>query len=253
LIGDAQLGYNGGEWGLVAAGGATVIEFDSTTFFESTAKFYGGGEGWYGVTVDRSTFELRATLNVVAFDSDTTAIGSDGIVNADETTLHVRGGGLLGARWQAERLALGLWGGASRQIEFYDQRATNLDAGSTITNAQEITAASWTFAARSRAQWQLLPQWLALRFAADMHYFQLARTTDRIDTAASEPFVEIDESARQLEANGRVFADLEALRWFEFVPSLGGGVDYYHLAIEGLPKQQVLIPVVMLGIRRTTF
>jgi hypothetical protein len=256
LVGEGMLGYNDDAWGLSGNGGASVLEFESDEYLASTVKLYGGGDGWFSLEIaDRTRFDLRADAEVVIFDSDTSVIASDVILNGEETSLLARGSGLVGIRHQAPGFAVGAWAGAGGQLESYDRRATVVTADDAPTQLDDVATTSLVLSGRARLQLALLPELLALRVAADGKYYELSRMSAVIDTTAAldEMLIETDEGALQLELLGRLYVDVEAARVFGFVPAAGVGIDHYQLAVTGQDTQVANVPIYLLGIRRTTF
>lgn len=257
IVGEGMLGYDGESWGLSAAGGASVIEFESDEYLASTVKVFGGGDGWFSLAIaDETRLDFRANIEAVLFDSSTTVVQSDAILDGDESTLLLRGGGMLGIRHLGAPVAAGVWAGAGGQLESYDQRATIvMDDDSAPTQLDDLDSVSFVLSGRARLQWAFVPDTLALRFSADGKYYQLARLSAAIDATdpADPSIVETDEAAIQLELLGRLFVDVEAARFLEFVPGAGVGVDHYQLAVTGQETQVATIPIYMIGVRRTTF
>lgn len=249
VVGEGMLGYNDDAWGVIGGGGVSVLEFESDEYVASIAKFFGNGDTWFSLQLgERTKLDFRANFDFTLFDSETIVIG-DEIVFAEETNLMLRGNGLLGLRHQGSNFGIGAWAGGGAQFEFYDPLVSN-DAGVQI---EETTSRSGMAVARARLQWGFLEDVLALRMSADWKLYSLTRVSETIDSTADEILVQSDESATQLEAIARGFLDVEAARFFDFVPGAGVGVDHYELAVEGQETQVVTIPVYMVGVRRTAF
>lgn len=255
VVGEGMLGYNDDAWGLAGNGGISVLDFSSDEYVASTVKLFGGGDGWFSLPLgDRTRLDLRANLEVVLFDSDTTVVATGGILDGNETSLLVRGGGLLGVRHTSTRFAAGAWAGAGGQLESYDQRATVVTESGSPTQLDDVDTVSLLLRGRARMQWAFLPDTLALRLSADGEYYELARMSAAIDaTGPQATLVETDEAAIQLELVGRLFVDVEAARVLGFVPGAGVGIDHYQLAVAGQDTLVTTIPVYMVGIRRATF
>lgn len=259
IVGEGLLGYNGELFGVVAAGGASVLEFESDDYVASTNKFFANGDAWLNLALsERSVLDVRGTVDFVIFDSDTLLLGSgNDFLNGEEMSLLVRGGALVGYRYEAPAFGVGGWVGGSAQLSSYDVRATSGqldDVGNADTSLQESQSLGGAAQARVRVQWAVAPRVLALRSSVDWKMYSLTRMAANFDNAGgSNEFVQTDEGALQLEAIGRAFVDIEAARVFDFVPAAGIGIDHYQLVIEGQETQVVTIPVYMLGIRRATF
>jgi hypothetical protein len=256
IVGEGLLGYNDEAWGIVGGGGATVIEFESDEYFASTAKLFGNGDAWFNLNLgERTKLDFRGTFDVSVFDSDTTvATPGAPTLNGSETSMLLRGGGLVGLRYQQPYLGLGAWAGGGAQLDSHDQRGTVATGNDVSTELDDSDSVSGAAQARARVQWEFLPAVLALRASLDWRLYSMARLTSAIDANNTDVvLVETDESATQLEAIGRAFIDLEVARVFDFVPGVGIGVDHYELAVSGQPTQLTTIPIYMLGVRRSVF
>jgi hypothetical protein len=255
IVGEGTLGYQADAWGLVAGGGASVLEFESDTYIATTVKLFGNGDGWFSLPLgDRGHLDIRGTFDFAIFDSET-IVNEDVILSAEETSLLLRGGAQLGARYQGPTYALGAWAGGGGQLEWYDQRSTVASEAGAPTQLRDLSALSGVFHGRTRVQWAFVPSVLALRLSLDAKLYKMARMSSVIDTTvpAADILAETDEEAIQLEALGRGFIDLEVARFFGFVPGAGVGIDHYQLAVSGQATQVVTIPIYFLGVRRTTF
>jgi hypothetical protein len=252
VIGDATLGYNAPLWGIVGRAGLSVFNMDSASYVGTTLRSGGNADGWLALKLSDSTrLELRGTFDVTVFDSDA-SISDEAeqelIAYTEELSFLLRAGGLLGVRTQGPLWAVGAWAGGGVQLESYSGLSHDPNTEQTRTEDNESVGAQ--FEARMRAQWSIFEDLITLRASFDSKYYKLTRLS-----SSTEDFgvTELDTEAVQLEALGRAFVDVEALRTFEFVPGVGIGVDHYQLAIDAQETQSVTIPVFLLGIRRAVF
>ncbi|MEN9580316.1 MAG: hypothetical protein RJA70_3325 [Pseudomonadota bacterium] len=255
VVGEALLGYNDDAWGVVGGGGVSVLEFESNEYFATTAKLSANGDAWFNLQLgERTKLDFRGTFDVTIFEGETTLVDADATLNGEETSALIRGGGLLGVRYQQPLLGLGAWAGGGAQLESHSQRGTVAADNDVTTALDDSDSVSGIVQARLRSQWEFAPELLALRASVDWKIYSMARLTSAINSgAAGTLLVETDESATQLEAIGRAFIDIEAARVLDFVPGAGVGIDHYQLAVRGQPTRVVTIPIYMLGVRRSVF
>lgn len=251
VVVDGTLGYSAKQWGAVARAGMTVFDLDSDAYKGDTFKAGGNVDAWIAVAVGQSTnLEVRATVDGTVLDAQSIILEADTgdlIAFGSETSALYRFGGLLGLRTQGPLWAFGVWAGGGVQIESYDSIS---ETPETDPRTLESESLGGQFEGRLRAQWEAWEDILALRAALDWKYYTLTRLSR--PTTGSD-FAELDTKALQIEAVGRAFLDIEALRAFEFVPGVGVGADHYQLAITGQETQVVTAPVFLLGIRRSVF
>jgi hypothetical protein len=248
VTGDATLGYNAKHWGFLAHGSLNEFYLENSTVDADGLDGGGNGDAWLALQIGDSTdLEIRGTVDVRVL-STSTVFKQAGSV-ADEDSLFIRGGGLLGLRTQSPTWALGLWAGGGFQVESYNPSVAS--AGRFVAPENDVVAGA--IEGRLRAQWQAWQEVLALRLAVDWKFHTLSRVSSTIDTNSTNVLTEVDQHAQQIDAKGRLFLDAETFKLFGFVPGVGVGFDHQELAVSGQNTVTSTVPVFLAGIRRTIF
>lgn len=250
LVGEAAVGYDSRRFGGLAHGQASLYSLDVPATSQSETLLVGGSlDLWFGVPVHRNVMlEFAGTTSLSLFDTETLVFATGSLYGED--SLLARGGGLVGARLRLPRARFGLWAGGSAQLESFGLTTIEIGAdGSASGQIADQDTLGGMAELRALARYELWSDVLGLHVTFRGKYYTLTRVATEL-TIADANFTQIDERSRQIEATGRAFIDLEALRFFELVPGLGLGVDHYALAIEGQPTQTTTVPIYSVGIQR---
>ena len=240
LNGDLTLGYNGERFGIVARG--TALSYDLTTQagLTQTEQYEGSAEGWFLLPLGSATaLDLRGNVGASIFD---TTVVQQGSPFGDQTSLMGRAVTVVGLRFQAGRVAAYLGGGAGFQYEDYS--ALNV---MTVRRAVLLDQNPWTLRGEGhvKAQWNAIPDILSLRLRADLSYLQITRDDRRVVVGTGSSKTHSVTRSEQTQLVLRGFLDVDALRFFGFLPSLHGGLNYVQVGSDGS-----ITPVIGVGIRR---
>ncbi len=242
---DVALGYNADAWGVIGRGSFFVYELtEAGEFSKDTQRIYGEVEGWLSFGEGTLRLDTRLLLGSGLYDTQLAA-KDDEQPFADETSILGRGSALIGLRAQGSRYAIGLWAGGGAQLEAFNNFIVNPDSEQ-VARSIDRTEVTGSADARLRLRYAAWPQVLVLRARVDLDFFTLS-------TTRSEQFSGETSSAEvsQLELTARAFLDLDALRFFGFVPGLGGGLNY--IRISGDVEDTITIPVLTAGVRQEVF
>lgn len=250
VIGDAMLGYQWDQLGVLGRGAYNAWELESDDLIEFTYRGGGEVEGWW-TTPKTSThrLETRANAQVYGYESTKADSGGGGALTY-ETSVLVRG--TLNLAWRIEPRApwaLGIWAGGGFQFESYS--ALGGYGNQTATESQ-TTSNNYILQGRIRGQWEAVPRWLVARARVDASQFRITRdaVTETLSADGSRT-VERAVNSVQTEVYGRIFLDAEVLRFAGFVPSLNGGFDYSRRFDVAVTED--LVPVVGIGFRRIAY
>jgi len=244
VFGDVLLGLQGDQFGVVARGGITAWDLAGDVEVADTTAPEGELDLWYTSASAPWRWEARTQLRVARYD--TTVIRADGAnpdLFRDETALMLRAHGLAGLRYTEGDAAFAVWLGAGVQHEsfslltvspFAEVQTLDRDDDALILNA------------RLRGQLPMLDGALVLRGRADVLTHTLTRSV-RLNPVAPPALTRAD----QLEANARLFFDLELLRVWGFVPSANLGLD---AVVQSAGTTMTFVaPSIGVGVRRVAF
>lgn len=248
FAGDALLGYQVEAFGGDARGALYEYDLGDENSFLQISQREVQLEGWLGLGSPRFKFEARLEGKYVYLDSTRLDPGGDFL---DETSNLARGVLLVGLRGQpASTVALGAWVGGGYQYEDYSPLLVSTTQQVLLSDETRSTA---VLEARLRAQLDVWPRYLALRARADFVRYSVGRQTE--STLLQPGSVRDSQSAEDVtttELHARGFLDIDAARFFGFVPGLFGGVDY--LSIESdTSSVSGTSPVFGAGLRQVSF
>lgn len=247
LTGDLLLGYNSRAWGVALRGRLNSYDLSNGTKIDQTDSYGGTLESWLAMNPSRGLgLEGRLVLGGAYHDTTVT----DGRDLLSEESILGRADVLAGVRVQRSRMALGVWAGGGLQLDRYTPTLMS-GTSATLTDTSSDTIQG-RVASRLRLQYQLLPDILAVRLAADAEYFHLTRATVTTTLGGSIQVEDSTTSARHVDARTRLYLDAEVARFFDFVPGIAGGFDLTYEKGSGAAETK-FAPVVTAGIRRTSF
>lgn len=246
LVGDAMLGYNGRSWGVAARGSYAEYDFSTANVISETTAADGTLDTWLVLgSTSAWRFELRFVARAALYDTNKSNAGF-----ADETSVMGRGALLGSVRYQPnERAAFGLWLGGGAQYESYDN-GQYVSKTATINDTENV---GLLLNGRLRAEYAIIPRYVATRVRVDAQRFQLTRQS--MNTVAGGGTVVTTGAAltaTQLEVHARLFLDAEVARVGGFVPSLNGGFDSITFS-SSIESHSAFVPVFGAGVRRETF
>ncbi|MCB9609970.1 MAG: hypothetical protein H6716_25500 [Polyangiaceae bacterium] len=248
FAGDALLGYQVEAFGGDARGALYEYDLGDANSFLQISQREVGVEGWLGLGSPQWTFEARIEGKYVYLDSTRLDPGGDFL---DETSNLARGLLLLGLRAQpATTAAVGAWVGGGYQYEDYSPLLVSTTQQVLLSDE---TRSTLVLEARLRAQLDVWPRYLALRARADFVRYSVGRQTE--STLLQPGSVQNSQSAEEVtttELHARGFLDIEAARFFGFVPGLFGGVDYLSIESDASSVSGTS-PVFGAGVRQVSF
>jgi hypothetical protein len=153
-----------------------------------------------------------------------------------------RGVAIVGLRLQTGAFAVYFGGGAGLQVEDYRTVTVMTGRREVISDQNPVTVRG---EAHVKGQWNAIPDILSLRLRADLSYLQITRDDRRVAVGAGTSTAYFATQREQTELILRGFLDVDALRFFGFLPSLHGGLNYVQLGSDGSTA-----PVIGVGIRR---
>lgn len=251
LFGDLSLGYHGKTWGLAGRAMYSLYNHQESFIVQRNSRAIGALEGWYEWTLsDSIKTEARlsggSTYYGTRYDNQ---IRSQFQLNKENSLLGR--GTLLGAlRYTpSATLALGFWLGFGGQYEQYqsDNFISRGNQSSAIQHTTQLIAES-----RFRFQWSILPGYLGVRARADATRFFITRDRQFFQIAETIEDGTSTTEATQIDASGRIFADIEWLELGGFLPALHAGLDAYWQRADG-QSQTTIVPLAGFGVRRDTF
>jgi hypothetical protein len=247
LVGGVALGYNGGRWGVLAAGNVAAHDTTSESLVARNRDLRAEAEAWWTWKHGLHRLELRASGRFAELQTLTVPIRSDGVDVFLEKSLMGRGLALLGWRFEpGPDAALGLWLGLGGQIERYRDDSV-LASGQ--ANLVHTTTPSLMLNLRARAQYALWPGVITLRGRADLESFAIRRDTLAIAIGDHVTISEEASSSRRTDLHTSLFVDLEAARLLGFVPGLSAGLDVFWQT----GTDTTTTPSLGLGVRREIF
>jgi hypothetical protein len=164
----------------------------------------------------------------------------------DETSLVGQGVASVGVIARGDRVALSASAGGGAQFEDFSA----VDATSASLTLRNETPTTVRGEARLRAQWNAAPSYLSFRLRLDGNVLSLTTTKDATTAGTVTPITSVRdvERLRQTELMGRLFADLDALAFFDFRPSSHVGVNVFASDIFSS-----VVPLFGVGLRREAF
>jgi hypothetical protein len=250
LNGDLTAGYNGERIGFLVHGDASYFDLSESRNDALTERYAGNVDLWGLFDVSPVVrLEPRFSGGAIYYGtlaSDATATVP---VQTNQDSIFGRAVGSIGARIQpGARVAFYASLGAGGQYEdYYRVVQTALGEQGTVFNA----AATVRYEARVRAQITVVPEIVSLRARADFNAFDMRRADRAVTfslgkvTLAEQGVTDIT----QLELFARAFIDVDAARFFGFVPAVHGGVNAFVLSSSG-ESASAVVPVAGIGIRR---
>jgi hypothetical protein len=137
---------------------------------------------------------------------------------------------------------------AGAQAQWEDWSSTAKPPGPGAEKALSQSRASASGEVRLRLLWSAWPEVLSLRGRGDLSVQSLTRNDLVAPPAGAPTGTPSGEPVTQLDLRVRGLVDVEALRFFGFLPSLHVGLNY-----ERVDTAAHLSPVLGLGLRRATF
>lgn len=243
LAADGLLGYGTATWGLTGSGAFGVWDTDAGGTNTQTVRDVGALEGFWiaGGEAEPWRLELRlsagAALYSSTYDPGTTGRGE----YHDEDSLMRRATLLAGGRmattdWQGVlHLGLGV------QHETWDDLTT--DPALDLVRSEDHT--SLRQEGRLHLRWAALPERLAVRLRAVVSRFAITRSAVVVSQRGAVDREGSDLT--QLEAEARLFLDLEAITLLTVVPAAFAGFDLVTLDGDA-GSLQATVPVFGLGL-----
>ena len=250
--GDFAIGYAGKKLGIRAQGGYSSYNLDDGRTISLTNKAVGSMDFWLTLGHTKTRFDLRtnaelAFYGTTVFDRD----NGSGKTFGYESSINYRGNLSVGIRHEPNsRLAVGFWMAGGIQYELYTpfKLQTGDDAGLDIGVSN---SASLNFQARLRAQYQLFPEYVALRLQSDLQRHRMVRAALAFTVDDMGPHVTGEAvTAAQIEWRTRLFIDAEVARFLGFVPGATAGFDFINR--DGDTSVSTFVPIFGIGVRRTT-
>ncbi len=236
---DVSGGYQTPGWGVIAR--ATHLDYavKLELLTRETTRNMARVEGWYTFGRRAWRFEARALFGGGAFATD---MKLDDKPFGEESSAIIRGSAMAGLRYHGLRFAGGLWAGGGGQSETYSNRIEGPRGDPFTTDASKT---SGNVEGRLRLQYALWPDKLALRARLDVEQFSL--TSTREDSRTGED----TNQQSQLELDARLYLDIEAIRIWDLVPGVSGGLRYVRVSADEV--QETSVPMFTFGFRTEVF
>jgi hypothetical protein len=252
IVGDATLGYDATNMGVVVRGGVRYFDFSSNVLSTDNLDAQGWLESWLVTGDERSAFRFEGRLSGGTEYVDTTTITRPaglGRTNfGDYDSLLIRGALLVGFRVKpSERVGFRVLGGGGYQYERFD--STSVDQNGLSFQSPDSSSGHGT--GRIDARWRILPSIVSARAHVEAQYFTLTREelSFKANTVGATSGGITLTTQVQLFASGRAFVDADVLSFGGFVPALWAGADYTYLAApQG--ERSTTVPVLGVGIVR---
>jgi hypothetical protein len=242
LAADLGLGYQDLNWGVEASGSARAYQSTTPNTFEDLDRYEGAAELWLATDANAAVrFDGRLSLGAFVYDSNRFLRDAQ----YDETSAFGRGALLGGVRYDGATTSGGLWLGGGVQQEFYD----SFTFATLVSERRQTTRGH--FVGRALGAVVLLPRWLVLRAALDASLFSITRM-QIVETLGAGAANDAQTQFSELDVSGNLHLDLEALRFFGFVPGASVAADYFRRKADN-DVESTLAPIVQLGIHRYQF
>lgn len=241
LVGGGEVGYHKETWGIAAQLAFASYATSSDQAYNSTSRNSFGVEGSWALSAphEPTRIDLQGELKYASYATVYIPIDP----NAGDLLSEFSGMGRLSALLGIERdvdptLSLLAAAGIGFQNESY--------SASSDSGIEASTSGSARFLGRVGANYGLLPGKVALRLRSELSYASVTRTQFAVDTddlaAAPTP-----ETFKLIEANNRLFADLELAAFAGIVPSAFIGLDVFAMTGDAGSSSSV-IPLAGVGL-----
>jgi hypothetical protein len=253
VAGDGMAGYSAPSFGLLARGAVSYLTSDLSVGDQEDARYGAQGEGWYvtGAPGEKARFEARLSAGYAGYYSDylprsglTTAV--TGYFHSEDSDTW-RGAALVGARLRPHpTLSASVLAGGGFLHEWYtyvktDPRDKSLLADTTQTSAR--------VEGRLGVRWRFVPEVVSARLTGEGAYFRITREDfiARIGARNQVSVVTPVTKMSQVEARARLFVEVDRLAFFEIVPSVFAGLDYFRSGSES-GSASTLVPLFGVGL-----
>lgn len=246
LNGDLLVGYNGHDFGAAIRGSALTYDTTRPIGTTQTDRTEGSLETWWQWKPSPPVAaELRVAGQIAFYDTTVTSRETT-VSFRDETSLMGRGSLLAGLRLTPSTTwAFGAWVGGGVQHEMHDGLRLEGEAASLSDDAATTSRGE----GRWRVQWNPWPEIISVRVRGDVSWLQISSDISRVLVAAgTTESTQSSGTSSQLEVANRLFVDLDALKVFDFRPSLNFGID--TIRIDSKSTHQFAAG---LGVRREAF
>ncbi|MCA9646197.1 MAG: hypothetical protein H6718_07885 [Polyangiaceae bacterium] len=241
LVGGGQVGYRKETWGIAAELAFASYATSSDQAFNSTSRNSFGVNGLWALSEPHAPTQLSLQGELKYASYATVYIPID--TNAGDLLSEFSGMSRLSALLGVERqvdpsFALLAAVGVGFQNESY--------SASSDSGIEASTSGSARFLGRVGADYALMPGTVGLRLRSELSYASVTRTQFAVNTddltAAPTP-----ENFKLIEANNRLFGDLEMASFAGIVPNVFVGLDVFAMTGDA-GSTSTLIPLAGVGL-----
>ncbi|MEZ4371495.1 MAG: hypothetical protein R3B07_11750 [Polyangiaceae bacterium] len=241
LVGGGEVGYHKETWGIAAELAFASYATSSDQAFNSTSRNSFGIDGEWALSEPHAPTQLSLQGELKYASYATVYIPID--PNAGDLLSEFSGmsrlSALLGVERQVDPMFALLGAvGVGFQNESY--------SASSDSGIEASTSGSARFLGRVGADYALMPGTVSLRLRSELSYASVTRTQFAVNTddlaAAPTP-----ESFKLIEANNRLFGDLEMASFAGIVPSVFVGLDVFAMTGDA-GSTSTLIPLAGVGL-----
>ncbi len=241
LVGGGEVGYRKATWSIAANLAFASYATQSDQAYNSTSRNSFGVDGAWALSDahEPTRFDLQGELKYASYATVYIPIDP----NAGDLLTEFSGMGRLSALLGVEHdvdptLSLHGAAGIGFQNESY---STSSDSG-----IDASTSSSARFLGRVGARYVAMPGKLNVRLQSELGYASVTRTQFAVDTEdlAAPP---APETFKLIEANNRLFGDLEMLSFARIVPNAFVGLDVFAMSGDA-GSSSTLIPLVGVGL-----